>query len=173
MLKIVSMVIKLTLNQPLDSRYILNSMENAIGAKKGYPWARLRLKPENYDVVFNKSGKVIITGVKRSDNIDELGQRIIKKLKEIKINAVITKLEVINIVCLGIVTLNKPIDKIIVNLDNHAASYEPEQFPGLIYKNWGATFLLFNSGKTIITGIKNQNHAEEALEKFQILLSNA
>lgn len=34
------------------------------------------------------------------------------------------------------------------------ASYEPEQFPGLIFKDGRASFLLFHSGKMILQGLK-------------------
>ena len=46
--------------------------------------------------------------------------------------------------------------------------YEPEQFPGLIYRinDPNVVFLIFSSGRCVITGSKDYN---EALEAEQIL----
>ena len=46
--------------------------------------------------------------------------------------------------------------------------YEPEQFPGLVYKlkEAGATFLLFSNGKIVCTGTKSEDAVEVAVEKL-------
>ena len=50
--------------------------------------------------------------------------------------------------------------------------YEPEQFPGLVYKlqatktNPQATFLLFSNGKIVCTGTKSENEVHLALDKL-------
>ena len=75
-----------------------------------------------------------------------------------------------NFVIMDSFDLKTSIEKIIYALDNNKASYEPEQFPGLMYKDFGASFLLFPSGKVIATGIKNQNEGEKALAKFRSLM---
>jgi len=51
-------------------------------------------------------------------------------------------------------------------LDN--AEYEPEQFPGLVYRldNPKVVVLIFGSGKVVITGLKNKEDAYIALEKI-------
>ena len=46
--------------------------------------------------------------------------------------------------------------------------YEPEQFPGLVYKlaSAKATFLLFSNGKIVCTGTKSEKEAHAALDKL-------
>ena len=46
--------------------------------------------------------------------------------------------------------------------------YEPEQFPGLVYKleDPNATFLLFSNGKLVCTGTKNKKELEESMERL-------
>ena len=43
--------------------------------------------------------------------------------------------------------------------------YEPEQFPGLVYKliEPNATFLLFSNGKLVCTGTKNKQQLDESM----------
>ena len=46
--------------------------------------------------------------------------------------------------------------------------YEPEQFPGLVYKLSGtrATFLLFSNGKIVCTGTRSEPMLKDALNKL-------
>ena len=53
-----------------------------------------------------------------------------------------------------------------MKLDN--TEYEPEQFPGLVYKlpEKGATFLLFSNGKIVCTGTKSEKEVHAALDQL-------
>ena len=46
--------------------------------------------------------------------------------------------------------------------------YEPEQFPGLVYKliEPNATFLLFSNGKLVCTGTKNKQQLEDSMQQL-------
>jgi transcription initiation factor TFIID TATA-box-binding protein len=50
--------------------------------------------------------------------------------------------------------------------------YEPEQFPGLIYRMTEpkVVLLVFASGKLVITGAKKEEHVHEAAEKIRAVL---
>ena len=50
--------------------------------------------------------------------------------------------------------------------------YEPEQFPGLVFKLPGtrATFLLFSNGKIVCTGTRSEVKLHEAVDKLVIVL---
>jgi transcription initiation factor TFIID TATA-box-binding protein len=50
--------------------------------------------------------------------------------------------------------------------------YEPEQFPGLIYRmeEPKVVILLFASGKLVCTGAKKEPDSYDAVEKLQALL---
>ena len=50
--------------------------------------------------------------------------------------------------------------------------YEPEQFPGLVYKlpEARATFLLFSNGKIVCTGTKSEQEVYDAVDKLVINL---
>ena len=59
-----------------------------------------------------------------------------------------------------------------VDMDN--LMYEPEQFPGLIYrmKEPKVVLLIFASGKMVITGAKSFKWSKEAAENMKTLLSD-
>jgi transcription initiation factor TFIID TATA-box-binding protein len=58
------------------------------------------------------------------------------------------------------------LDHIAFTLEN--TEYEPEQFPGLVYRmdDPKVTFLLFGSGKIICTGGRSIRDVERAVEKL-------
>src|SRR3989344_2912957 len=73
------------------------------------------------------------------------------------------KITVQNIVASGSIKLNLNLNYLALELGN--TEYEPEQFPGLVYKlvDPTATFLLFSNGKLVCTGTKNKQQLEEAM----------
>ena len=53
--------------------------------------------------------------------------------------------------------------------------YEPEQFPGLVYKllEPNATFLLFSNGKLVCTGTKNNQQLNDSMEQLIKVIKEA
>ena len=53
-------------------------------------------------------------------------------------------------------------------LELENTEYEPEQFPGLVYKliEPNATFLLFSNGKLVCTGTKNNQQLNDSMEQL-------
>jgi len=62
------------------------------------------------------------------------------------------------------------LEHIAYNLEN--AEYEPEQFPGLVYRisDPRVAFLLFGTGKIICTGARKIEEIHVALQKFKVSL---
>jgi transcription initiation factor TFIID TATA-box-binding protein len=55
-----------------------------------------------------------------------------------------------------------------LSLELENTEYEPEQFPGLVYKleEPPATFLLFSNGKLVCTGTKNNKQLAESMDQL-------
>ena len=109
--------------------------------------------------------------MKSLEKITKIADRIISLLNEAGFDVKIINTQIVNIVILEKIHSNTSLEKIICNLDVKKASFEPEQFPGLIYKDWGVTFLLFSSGKVIITGVKDLDIVQPALKNFSNLIN--
>lgn len=75
-------------------------------------------------------------------------------------------IEVQNVVASATFDRRLPLDRIAIYLEN--TEYEPEQFPGLVYRleDPKAAALLFGSGKIVCTGTKSPDQAEEATHKI-------
>jgi len=92
---------------------------------------------------------------------------VIKQLR--KINVRITekpKINVQNIVASGSINLMLNLNLLALDLEN--TEYEPEQFPGLVYKLMEptATFLLFSNGKLVCTGTKTRKQLDQSMEQL-------
>ena len=68
-----------------------------------------------------------------------------------------------NIVASAALGVRIPLEQVLEHLEG--TEYEPEQFPGLVYrmKNPKAAFLLFSSGKVVCTGVRKVEDIEFAV----------
>lgn len=152
---------------------ILNSKieDSEFNASKN--WLKWRLKPDNNYIAFYKSGKFLLTGFKNLEELNKVRALVLKKIENIDPENKFQDLKISNIVLKDEINLNKSLEDIIYQLDPDKSSYEPEQFPGLFYKDEdGISFTLFSSGKMIITGLKNVSKAKNNLDRFKELIES-
>ena len=64
---------------------------------------------------------------------------------------------------------NLNLSALAIGLGLEVTEYEPEQFPGLVYRpsEHDCVLLVFGSGKAIITGVTSIRAAEEAFNSLQ------
>jgi transcription initiation factor TFIID TATA-box-binding protein len=81
-------------------------------------------------------------------------------------------IEVENIVASTRIKAELNLEDIAFSLEN--AEYEPEQFPGLVYRvsDPRVAFLLFSSGRIICTGARKIEDINRALNKFKSRLED-
>ena len=104
------------------------------------------------------------------DKVHESIKKIIKSLEKIKVKIKdVPDVKIQNIVAAGSVGMDLNLNMLAMRLDN--TEYEPEQFPGLVYKlpDQRATFLLFSNGKVVCTGTKSEEEVHRVLD---ILIEN-
>ncbi len=131
-------------------------------------WLMLRLQPGNQYVAFYRSGKFLIAGVKSNDELSEAVNRVIAELERAGILVEVISIDIHNIVVTDEVRLVQNLDSVARFLND--SSYEPELFPGLVYRAGGSTFLLFNGGKIVSVGNRSIQMAERNLKSFKALL---
>ncbi len=136
-----------------------------------FPGLVMRIKDPKTSALIFSSGKIVLTGAKSLVKVKESLQKIIKNLAKIKIRIKVKpKIIVQNMVASGSIFMDLNLNSLAMKLDN--TEYEPEQFPGLVYKLAGtrATFLLFSNGKIVCTGTKSETKLKEAVKKLVIVL---
>jgi len=167
-MRIVNVVATVTLNTPLDLKLVHELLPQTEFPSKPQ-WLKMRLPPNNTYIAFYKSGKFLITS-KDPEKIAKIAKNVLLLLQNVGINVRIVRTEIHNIVVQATIPLNISLETLIVNLDSKNASYEPEQFPALIYKDWGVSFLIFSTGKIIVTGLKDFKTTEKLIEQLKAVI---
>ena len=161
-----------TMNQKVDLNAVVMSHPGVEYRPKQFPGLVFRLKrPKTATLIFSV-GKMICTGARSEE---QAKRAIVKVIQELKENGVFTvgtpEVQIVNIV--ASIDLGGYID-----LEESAKSleriiYEPEQFPGLIYRMQDpkTVLLLFASGKLVCTGAKSKEMVHESVAKVYGVLS--
>jgi transcription initiation factor TFIID TATA-box-binding protein len=170
--KIVNIVAINKLSSILDLGELAAALNLPETSLCGNSWLKMRLMPENYYVAFYKSGKFLVTGIDSIEIMEVVTRRVLNLLKDARLNVIIKDTTIHNVVMTGSVKMNTSLEKVVLALDPSKTSYEPEQFPGMIYKDFGVSFLLFQKGKFVLTGAKNSKSGEEATEKFMEIIES-
>jgi transcription initiation factor TFIID TATA-box-binding protein len=114
---------------------------------------------------------MVCTGAKSEKEARRATMNVIKELKKSGI-IIIGKpdIKVQNIVASGVLGGMADLEKAAYMLKH--TMYEPEQFPGLIYRmeDPKVVILLFASGKLVCTGAKREEDVHVAVEKLHVLL---
>ncbi|MBN2454720.1 TATA-box-binding protein, partial [Candidatus Woesearchaeota archaeon] len=110
------------------------------------------------------------------EKVEESIKKIIKGIEKIGIKITIKpEIKIQNIVASGNVGMDLNLNTLAMKLKN--TEYEPEQFPGLVYKltdpEIKATFLLFSNGKVVCTGTKSEEEVNKALDKLIVNLKKS
>ena len=132
-----------------------------------FPGLVLRIKKPKSAVLVFSSGNLVCTGTKSITQVKEVVQQVIKQLRKINVRAADNpKITVQNIVASGSIKLDLNLNLLALELEN--TEYEPEQFPGLVYKlnEPTATFLLFSNGKLVCTGTKDKKQLDESMRQL-------
>ena len=139
-----------------------------------FPGLVIRIKDPKTSALIFSSGKVVCTGARTMENVELSIKKIIKSLEKIKVKITIKpEITIQNIVASGAIGMDLNLNTLAMKLSN--TEYEPEQFPGLVYKLDEAkvpkaTFLLFSNGKVVCTGTKSEKDVHIALDKLIVNL---
>jgi transcription initiation factor TFIID TATA-box-binding protein len=166
-LKVQNIVATTSLGKPISLTKLARTQSNTEYNPETFPGLILRVKKPKSAVLVFTSGNLVCTGTKSIQQVKEVINSVIKQLR--KINVKITekpKINVQNIVASGSIDMMLNLNVLALELEN--TEYEPEQFPGLVYKliEPTATFLLFSNGKLVCTGTKNKQQLDESMEQL-------
>jgi len=166
-INIENVVASATLNQKVDLNAVVKGHPRVEYRPEQFPGLVFRLKrPKTATLIFN-SGKMVCTGA-RSEK--EAGRAVMKVIKELKKSGIIIlgkpELKIVNMVASG--NLGGIIDLEKAAYTMRKTMYEPEQFPGLIYRmdEPKVVLLLFASGKLVCTGGRKEEDVYEAIDKL-------
>ncbi|MDO8642912.1 MAG: TATA-box-binding protein [Candidatus Woesearchaeota archaeon] len=166
-IKVVNIVVSASLGHDIPLEKMAATLSNTEYNPEQFPGLVIRIKEPKTSALIFSSGKIVCTGARSMDKVYESIDKIIKSLEKINIKIKVRPVvKIQNIVASGRVGMDLNLNTLAMKLEN--TEYEPEQFPGLVYKlaEAKATFLLFSNGKVVCTGTKSEAEVHLALDKL-------
>ncbi|MCH7850540.1 MAG: TATA-box-binding protein [Nanoarchaeota archaeon] len=163
-LKVQNIVATTSLGEQVSLTKLARTQPNTEYNPDTFPGLVLRVKKPKSAVLVFSSGNLVCTGTKSVAQVKDVVSQVVKQLAKIGVKVKIKpKITVQNIVASGAINLDLNLNTLALELEN--TEYEPEQFPGLVYKlvDPTATFLLFSNGKLVCTGTKNKAQLEDSM----------
>ena len=170
-INIENIVASATVKHGIELNSVVKAFPDVEYRPERFPGLVFRLKKPRTTTLIFSSGKMICTGARSEKEAERALLKLVKVLKEG-----------------GILILGKPEIKIVnvvatVNLGGSVdlselyeserdmrgrIVYEPEQFPGLIYRmdSPKAVFLIFSSGKLVCTGARKEGDVDQAVNNL-------
>jgi transcription initiation factor TFIID TATA-box-binding protein len=170
-INIQNVVATATLNQKVDLNAVVKSYPGVEYRPALFPGLVFRLKrPKTATLIFS-TGKMVCTGARSGK---ESYRAIMKVVKELKKGGIIIfskpDLKVVNIVASASLGGTVDLEKTVSTL--RKTMYEPEQFPGLVYRmdEPKVVMLIFASGSLVCTGAKKEQDVYDAVHKLHVIL---
>ncbi len=173
-IKVVNIVVSTSFEHDIPLEKMAATLSNTEYNPEQFPGLVIRIKEPKTSALIFSSGKIVCTGARSMEKVEESIKKIIKSLEKINIKITIKpEIKIQNIVASGSIGMDLNLNTLAMKLEN--TEYEPEQFPGLVYKLVEsrvpkATFLLFSNGKIVCTGTKSEKEVHAALDKLIINL---
>ncbi|MBI0582719.1 MAG: TATA-box-binding protein [Methanomassiliicoccus sp.] len=173
---IQNVVASANLGTELDLGMLVLSMEGAEYDPETFPGLIYRLKQPKTATLLFRSGKLVCTGAKTIDHVQLAVDKVTDAVRKAGVHVEKTPIvEVQNIVASS--DLEQPVNlaSIVITLGLERVEYEPEVFPGLVYRmdSPKVVMLLFGSGRLVCTGARKPVDVEVAVGKLTEELRSA
>ena len=166
--EIQNVVASATLGQDLDLSSIVRTFPGVEYRPESFPGLVFKLKKPKTATLIFRSGKMVCTGAKSER---QARKAVMKVTDELKRNGIVISgkpdIQIQNIVASVILGGFIDLEKTTYSLER--TMYEPQQFPGLIYrmKEPKVVILIFSTGKLVCTGAKKEEQVHRAVAKLQ------
>ena len=156
----------LEIKEKIDLNIIARKHEDVEYNPERFPGLVMRITDPKATFLIFSTGKMVVTGLRRADEAGPGVKKVVKRIKKAGIEVSNPKITIQNIVASG--DLHTQIDLNMAAIIMEYAMYEPEVFPGLIYRMQEpkTVFLIFSTGRIVCTGAKNKEVVREAVLKL-------
>jgi len=169
-IKVVNIVASATFAEKLDLDIIAQSSEETEYEPEQFPGLVYRVSNPKTATLLFTSGKANITGAKNVEDVHKVVAIVAEKLRKIGLDVFKNKdikVVVQNMVATSDLGAEFNMNEVAVGLGLENVEYEPEQFPGLVYRveEPKAVILVFGSGKIVCVGARSTEDVSKAVEK--------
>ncbi|PGF14589.1 TATA-box-binding protein [Natrinema sp. CBA1119] len=164
-----NVVASTSIDQELNLEALSNDLNGVDYNPEQFPGLVYRTNNPKAATLIFRSGKMVCTGASSVDDVNSAISITFDQLQELGIE-IPDDPEIIiqNIVTSGDLGKTLNLNGAAIGLGLERIEYEPEQFPGLVYRgeDLDAVALLFGSGKIIITGGTEIDEARDVIQNI-------
>lgn len=165
-----NMTVTFDLGCELNLRYIGENALNVEYKPKKFNGIVLKIREPRATALIFSTGKCVCCGTKSYVDTRKACRRFARMVQKLGFPVNYRGFSIQNIA--ASVTLNYRIDLEALSTQcSSKAVFEPELFPGLHYTEGKLKFVVFRSGKIIITGAKSRNHIIKGFSKLEPIFS--
>lgn len=131
-----------------------------------FPGLVMRIEKPRATILIFSTGKMVVTGLRKASEAERVVDKVVKNIRKAGIKLANPEITIQNIVASG--DLHTNIDLNMAAIVMEYAMYEPEVFPGLIYRMQEpkTVFLIFSTGRIVCTGAKKKEIVRDAVMKL-------
>ena len=154
------------IDEKIDLNQIARRQPDVEYNPERFPGLVMRIEKPRATILIFSTGKMVVTGLRKASESDKVVQKVIKNIKKAGIDVRNPVITIQNIVASG--DLHTNIDLNMAAIVMEYAMYEPEVFPGLIYRMQDpkTVFLIFSTGRIVCTGAKEKSIVRDAVLKL-------
>jgi transcription initiation factor TFIID TATA-box-binding protein len=163
-----------SLGREIDLNVLVDEMRGVVGESLEVKFhsdgiVTIRLEKDGPAFTVYRTGTFQIRGPDSEDALEQAESSFREILHEIDFDVPSYDFDHVTSVFVGDLGQSLNLSAVAIILGLESIEYEPEQFPGLIYRPPKSPFVLlvFASGKVVITGGTNRSHAKEELNTLQ------
>ena len=176
-IKVVNIVASAAFAEKLDLDMIAQSSEETEYEPEQFPGLVFRVSNPKTATLLFTSGKANITGAKSVEDVHKVVTIVAEKLRKIGVDVFKNKdikIVVQNMVATSDLGTEFNMNEVAVGLGLENVEYEPEQFPGLVYRveEPKVVILIFSSGRIVCVGAKKVGGVSGAVEKVSEKLTH-
>lgn len=166
--KVENVVATATLPHKLDLELLARFLDNGRYNPEEFPGVICQIKRPKAAALIFSSGKIVCVGTKSER---QARKALLKLVDDIKMNGIVIigepRIKVRNVVASADLCGRIDLEKAAYTLQR--TIYDPEQFPGLIYRlaDPQITFLIFAEGKVVCAGAKSAAEIYEGIARLE------
>ncbi|XP_061552848.1 TATA box-binding protein-like 2 [Phycodurus eques] len=166
-----NIVSTVNLGCPLDLKFIALQARNAEYNPKRFAAVIMRIREPRTTALIFSSGKMVCTGAKSEEQSRLAARKYARVVQKLGFPARFLDFKIQNMVASCDVCFPIRLEGLVLT-HQQFSSYEPELFPGLIYRmvKPRIVLLIFVSGKVVLTGAKERGEIYEAFENIYPIL---
>ncbi|GAA0239774.1 TATA-box-binding protein [Haladaptatus pallidirubidus] len=171
---IENIVASTEIDQELDIDQLGADLEGGIYDHEQFPGIIFRSSTTQATMLLYRSGKIISTGANCIEDVESGFRILFNRLRNLGIAVTAQpSITIQNLVSSADLQVSLDLNALAIGLGIEEIEYEPEQFPGLVYRpgEISVVILVFNNGKLVITGAKTERETQLGVEQIKTRLT--